>query len=432
MMTEPIEDRLKDALESHAETFTASPDAWQRMAARAARSAGARTGWLARHSAFVIPAAAAAVVLAVTLGAVTLARGITSTARPAVRTSTAKPAPGPSAPNPLLPEYPPISPFVTFGDAPRVTTTLWVADVSPLYWQSRPAAGPQLCHLTSTQDYGGGGGCWPLPATSAATPAVVLSYDDHLPGIRSGNRKVASVRPVLSGVAEPAAASVTAQLPDGQRIRGKITAIGGFPVKVWAVDGSLPKGTTLVFAGASGQLLTQIAATAPQGPAVLDLPQPAHGGVTLFHYPANGTLRPGVLLGYLIDGHVVFFTSGTTEAIPFAGAVSPHAAIAAPAAGGLAMYFKLVCGPVCRDTDVKAFGYAHANVAKVVVRLPGGGQVAADTFRAGWPGSDLRLWQVSLPDSVWPQNGAEPTLIATAYDAAGHAIGQAQLGQPDT
>jgi hypothetical protein len=35
----------------------------------------------------------------------------------------------------------------------------------------------------------------------------------------------------------------------------------------------------------------------------------------------------------------------------------------------------------CRETSIKAFGYAHGDVAKVVVRLPGGGQVASNTFR---------------------------------------------------
>lgn len=431
MNTQPIEARVRDALDAHAESFSASPDAWQRVLQKndvpSTSRRGMRTGWPARHSAFVIPAAAAAVVLAVALGAVALTHGLTSATPPAVTPSAATPTPELPIPSWLLTEYAPASPLRTLGDAPQVTTTFWIGAVNPLYWLTRLVTGPQACHVTSDPD-GLAGTCWTLPATSAATPAVVLGADRPLTQQNKQTRRSTTEGPVLVGVAEPAAASVMAMLPDGQRVHGKVAAIGGVPVKVWTVTGSLPKGTKLVFAASSGQVLARIDATTPQGPAVIHLARPAHGGVPLFHYPASGPFRPGIISGYLVDGHVAFFGSGKQEAIPYGGAVSPQAAAAAPAIGGIVLPFRLVCSQVCHEMSIKAFGYAHGDVAKVVIRLPGGSQVAADTFRAGWPGSDLRLWQVTVPDSEWPADGTLAGLPVTAYDATGHVIGHAQLG----
>jgi hypothetical protein len=87
MNNDPIEDRLRDALAAHAQTFSASPDAWQQVQAKDAslsrhrrgRSGPPGAGWLARHTAFVIPAAAAATVAAVALGAAALAHGFSGT-----------------------------------------------------------------------------------------------------------------------------------------------------------------------------------------------------------------------------------------------------------------------------------------------------------------------------------------------------------------
>jgi hypothetical protein len=75
----------------------------------------------------------------------------------------------------------------------------------------------------------------------------------------------------------------------------------------------------------------------------------------------------------------------------------------------------------------KAFGYA--NVAKVVLLLPDGVRVTTPTVAAGWPGSDVRLWQVSLPASAW--KGGLPKITAVAYDTAGQVIGKEQLARPE-
>jgi hypothetical protein len=88
-----------------------------------------------------------------------------------------------------------------------------------------------------------------------------------------------------------------------------------------------------------------------------------------------------------------------------------------PAGGGLPVVAELTSND--QNKLVKAFGYAHGNVATVVITLPGGGQVTATTFPAGWPGSDVRLWQVSIPASAWPTGAAEPRFPVTADNAAG-------------
>lgn len=418
MKSEPIEDRLKDALESHAETFTASPDAWQRMAARAPRPAGGQTGWLARHTAFVIPAAAAATVVAVALSAMALAHGLSGTGRAGGQTAPAGTASHPAGqdgpPNPdsrMLATDPPVSAIFTLKVAPGTTEWNWIGQPSSRYWFPYPATSPEFCHWVSYSG-GGSGSCWPLPAVNQDHPAMVISDGPT---------------PVITGLAEPAVRSVTAVLRDGQRFRAAIGTASGFAgLKAWSVH-SPAAGTKLVFTGANGQLITTLSTAAPAGPIVLDIPRPSHGGAPMFSYPASSQVTAGSVTAYLIDGHVAFFW----PPVNFGGKFSPYAASAAPAVDGMATPFGAACTPDCHGTDIKAFGYAHGDVARVVVRLPGGGQVATDAYPAGWAGSGLRLWQVTLPDSVWPQDGAQPKLIATAYDAAGHAIGQAQLGQPD-
>jgi hypothetical protein len=101
MNNHPMEGRLRDALAAHAQTFSGSPDAWQHIQAKAGLPGQRRgrpgphgTGWLARHSAFMLPAAAAGAVVAIALSATALAHGFSGTAgRGATANSaTGKPA----------------------------------------------------------------------------------------------------------------------------------------------------------------------------------------------------------------------------------------------------------------------------------------------------------------------------------------------------
>jgi hypothetical protein len=425
MKTHPIESRLREALNAHAKTFSASPDAWQHVQqkrdVRATSRRRARAGWLTRHSAFLIPATAAAAVAALVLGATAFAHGFSASRGAPAHASASRPAARhdtrPLPPNGLQDPYPAISPIVSDAVTRTITAWYWLARPSPNYWFSYPAAGAQFCYwLDDGRD--GSGDCWPMPVGNQGNPpALVISNNSYLSGSN----------PVITGLVGPPVTSVTAVLPDGRRFSGVIGTIPVFGVKAWSVNCPAARGTTLIFAGANGKVITTRSTKAPAGPIVLDVPRPSHGGVTMFSYPASFGAKAGSVTAYLVDGHVAFFQSG---AFAGSGAFSPSATAVAPAIGGMAQPYGRVCNPDCRSTDIKAFGYAHGDVAKVAVRLPGGGEVTADTFSAGWAGSDVRLWRVTLPESVWPPNGTQPKLIATAYDAAGQTIGQTQLGQP--
>jgi hypothetical protein len=434
-----LEDRLRAALDAHAETFSASPDAWQRIGARRNRRGRTRRRALliTRRAPFLLPVAAAAAVVAVILGATTVGHGLAGT-KPASTSRTPAPSATTRKPVPLLPGEtgpagqllatdPPVSAIIEMTVTRNVKTWAWIGEQSPLYWNPYITTGPQACHWTTSVTTGeGSGDCWPMPTIGPAHPAFVISGDT-----------VGIGHPVLSGVAEKDVTTVTAVFPDGQRFPGVIGTGRGFPVKAWSVTCPVVKGTKLIFGGAAGQTLGTLSTAAPAGPIVLDLPQPAHGGVTLFRYPASDGTPAGATTAYLVDGHVALFSPQY-----FGGAVSPAAVSNPPAVAGLADTFgvagqwttmKTANGKRIRVfkpdryTVVKAFGYAHPNVARIVITLPDGGQVATSTFAAGWPGSDVRLWQVSIPSSAWGINSAQPRLIATGYNSAGAEVGRVNL-----
>ncbi len=99
--------------------------------------------------------------------------------------------------------------------------------------------------------------------------------------------------------------------------------------------------------------------------------------------------------------------------------------MAGPAADGLILPFDFSrqARNVYPRLD-EGFGYTRADVTTVVLHLPGGELVGTPTFSA-WPGSGLRLWAVSLPTEI---QYAGQAIKVTAYDAAGHVIGQDTLG----
>ena len=75
-------------------------------------------------------------------------------------------------------------------------------------------------------------------------------------------------------------------------------------------------------------------------------------------------------------------------------------------------------------TNTKAFGYAPANVTRVVLSFRGG-EGSARTFAAGWAGSGIRLWSASLPGDL---GLPLPAITATGYDAAGQVVERVKLG----
>ncbi|HEX6523346.1 MAG TPA: hypothetical protein VF070_25600 [Streptosporangiaceae bacterium] len=414
MNTHPVEERLRDALAAHAESFSASPDAWTRIRDRSSRRSRPRQMW---HAPYLIPAAAAVTVVAVALGATVLAHGFSgqgSTAAPA-GSATATPGPSrvgrrlPTGPAPqLLVTDPPASPIISLDVAADAKDWFWIGTPSPQYWLRYIGTSHDFCQWAATA-YGGSGACWPMPALNPSHPAVVLHNDD-----RAG-------RLSLSGAVAPEITSVTSVLPDGRTFAGKVGTGRGFPLKAWAVGSPAVKGTRLVFGDAAGHVVANLSTAAPRGPGELAVSRPRGGGVTVFRYTGGKGNPDGSMMGYLVDGHAGFWS-------PMWGAeISPLPAAGPPVIAGLADLFDLSASGAWQASE--AFGYAHANVAKVVVHLPGGGTVTAATVAAGWPGSDLRLWAVALPAGSWnPVQDATPRLPATAYDTAGHAIGHVQLG----
>lgn len=144
---------------------------------------------------------------------------------------------------------------------------------------------------------------------------------------------------------------------------------------------------------------------------------------------ALGRALPGIpagtVTGYLVDGRVGFWSPLFED----------DAAICPVPAGGQPVLDGLVTTPITSGqtgatTGVVALGYAHAGVARVVVRVPDGKLLSVSTFAAGWRGSDLRLWAVKLPkDSFNVAKGSSMAVTATAYDAAGRVMGTVQLGE---
>lgn len=422
-----VEDRVRAALTAHATDFTASPDAWQRVQAKGSRRSRSRAQvtWLARHTQLVIPAAAAATVIAVALGATMLAHGFSGRGSVHGGATSSTPRPSPSGQPLLLPTMErtdrPVSAVISLPASSTTRTWFWIGTQSAQYWYpTTTAARLQLCHIVHGET-GGSGFCWPEPLLTPAHPAFLVSNDMFL-----GDRY-----PVITGAVEPGVTSVTAVLPDGQRCAGTVGGGRGFPEQAWTVTCPAPRspttawkwatGTQLEFADASGHVVARLAATASLRPASAYVPRPANGGVTMFRFSGDHGGPGGSLTAYLVDGHVGFYAPTLYPD----GAFSPATVSGPPAGGGL----PVVAGLTSNDQNklVKAFGYAHGNVATVVITLPGGGHVTATTF-AAWPGSDVRLWQVSIPASAWPAGAAEPRFPATADNTAGQVVGRFQLG----
>jgi hypothetical protein len=388
-----LEDRLREALRERAGQSPVSPDAWSRTLARTRRR-----GWSPVWTRFVIPVAAAAAMVAIIAGAGLLAghraprgTGVTGPVTPpATATPPAPPGPG----DYLMRATPPVTAVVPvrLTLAGKTTWTfVWFG-----YMKSARSQGIALCAETYGAGYGGTGGCEaaPVPAGKAASSAG-----------GAGSIKL--------GAAVRQAASVTAQLPGGRRVRGVLASGRGFPYQVWAVAYPQPNNARIVFADSGGRSLGQLSFKA-------DYPvphQPRAGGIRVFRYPA-GTLEPfaGTMTAYLLDGrlvgvsgHVVgFWDSNSSSAISSIPADGPPAV---QIVGG---------GDVVNRAQVAYFyGYAHENVRRVVLRL-GAKQYGAQTI-AAWPGSGLRLWSFPVPSGVLMSSSSR---VMVGYDAAGRVVWQ--------
>jgi hypothetical protein len=410
-----LEDRLRAALQAHAETFAAHPDAWRRLQAR--RRAGAGRRLFRRWPTWLGPAAAAAAVFGVVAVAAAVTGGFG--AHPAGSPGT--PAPRATArPNPwahLPPEFsrdafglvqqvpltsPPLK--LSVPSAGSVTTYFWLGHAGTAVWSDQIIPGLALCHDATYPTQGASGDCIALPRLGAGQFAVTIS-NDGLPGTGK----------VLSGVAAARVTSVTAVLPDGRAFAGAVGTLPGVGEKAWIVDYPHASGVRLVFRDAAGREAGRLGTAAPLGPP--QVPRPKHGGVRVYSYPAGGGEPAGEVDAYLVDGHVGFWS------LLWGGMISGVPAAGPPALGGLTAPFGLTEG--ASWTRLQAFGYAHANVARVVLRLPDGRQVSASTT-TGWPG--LRLWTANVPLRGQAISDPRQVITATGYDASGHVVGRVQLG----
>jgi hypothetical protein len=214
---------------------------------------------------------------------------------------------------------------------------------------------------------------------------------------------------------------MAAVLPDGRSFPGVVKTGRGFGDKAWTVGYPPATGVRLVFRDASGAEVTSLDTAAPQGPP--QTAQPGSGGIVAFRYPAGLYTQAGAVTAYLVQGRVGFWSS------LWGGHISPVPAAGRPAADGLIMSFGLSNSrqhPNAPPKLSEGFGYAHAEVARIVLHLPGGRQTAGPTV-AAWPDSGLRLWAISLPTDI---DYVGRTVTVTAYDATGHVIETGTLGWP--
>jgi hypothetical protein len=286
----------------------------------------------------------------------------------------------------------------------------WLAHNSPAYWLDQIVPQLQLCHMTLNLPNGGGEGfCWPLPHLAPGQLALVTGNEGSFVG---------NGQEIVVGAAAGQVRSVAAVLPDGRVYSGTSGTGRGFSYQAWAVGYPPGKDVRVVFRNAAGREIASLSTAAPAGPS--QVPQPRQGGVTVFRYTGGKGEDSGTMLGYLIDGRVGFWS------LMWGGHIAQVPASGLPVVNGLMIPFDLVQGG--GYGTVEAFGYAHANVARVILHLADGAEAGTSTFPAGWPGSDLRLWAVPLPPGTWLAGQQLPSVTAVAYDAAGHVLGQARLG----
>jgi hypothetical protein len=305
----------------------------------------------------------------------------------------ATPPPPPGRNDYLMRQAPPVSAVVPVKltiDGKITWTFVWFG-----YMKNARNEGIALCSVTDGGNYYGSGGC------EAATvgEGKVAKSDGGAGSIRLGT--------VVSR-----ATSVTAVLGDGRRVPGVLAFGRGFPYKVWAVAYPQENNARVVFADAGGHELGQVSF----GAEYPTPSQPRSGGIVVFHYPAH-VLEPtaGTMKAYLLDGRLVGVTG---KVVGFWDSSSSSAIASRPASGSPAVVN--MGGDIVNHAKLSEYyGYAHENVARVVLRLPGGAEYGAQTF-AAWPGSGLRLWAFAVPSSALPVKPRQDVLLG--YDAAGHVI----------
>ena len=393
-----VEDRLREALRERASHSPIDPDAWERTVARSRRRrwtrAGARSG-AGAWSRLLIPATAAAAVIAVIAGATVLTGRVGQHAGPGrspAASASPTPPPPPGRGNYLIQQVPPISaivPVKTGSGGQVLWTFVWFG--YDIHYRSE---GIQLCSDTYSGGADDGGGC----DTGQVPARQVAASSGGLGDIRLG-------------VSVATVASVAARLPGGRSVPGVLVSGRGFPYRVWAVRYPTADNATVAFRDRAGRPVGHLFIQGnPPWPH-----RPSSGGIVVFRYPA-GTDGPtaGVMTAYLIGGKVAFYNTGNSDM-----SMSGGPAAGPPAVGLFQSEW------TSKAPEVVFYGYAHENVARVVLRLGDGSQYGAQTF-AAWPRSGLRLWAFAVPTRLLD---AQLRLdVFTGYDASGRVVWQQRFG----
>jgi hypothetical protein len=210
--------------------------------------------------------------------------------------------------------------------------------------------------------------------------------------------------------------SVSAVLPDGRSYPGTISGGRGFAERAWAVLSPDVKGIRLVFKDAAGREIFGQTAPGPlYYPAVA---QPRSGGDMIYHCASCQI----TVNAYLLDGHVGFWVTGQGG-----GVISPVTPSDNARSALAGTWLDLGIG----QGKVVMVGYAPMDATRVKVRLQDGHQYSVPTLAAPWPGSDVRLWVLVVPESAIAKHmdGPGPSpVIARAYGASGQIGAEAELG----
>jgi hypothetical protein len=407
-----VEDRLRDALRERAARAPIDPDAWPRTVARSRRRRPGRR-WLRAGA----PVAAAASIVAIVIAVASIVGtapggGTRGTPSSASASSSASSSASASARPCTVDRVRLICASavvqVKQGSGAQATVTSFYFGyvISPRTGLASRSldfcamvSGPRRPSGTS-----GGGNC-----TESSLDAGELASS------------AGQALDVQYGLAARQVTSVTAVLTNGRRVPGVVVSGRGFPDQAWQVRYPPQDAATLLFFDSAGHQVSKL--LMPAIDVTYVLPQASYervpsGGIRMFSTAAV------TMTTFLVKGSITFVDSVTSR-----GVISNSWLGGFPAAGWPAVTALLGSGTYFGGNE--CFGYVHAGVARVVIRLSNGFQTTVPAFRPGWPGSGLRLFAAVLPGSLFPEHpadsGDELQGVITAYDAAGHVMAQEPL-----
>jgi hypothetical protein len=380
-----LEERVREALRAQAETLTASPDAWHRVAARA----GGRPSWLSgsparqRLADRLLPLAAAAAVLAVGIGmaVVTEVGGWGAILR----------GPGPAT------ARTPQETMSTGQTGPRWSVSACATFPGTV---GAPAGGPVEINGLTLGYF----------RVTNAKPAT------HLDGLwfcALGPGGVATRLPALDGKTLAAeagsgsthfgavvrsATSVEAELANGRQVRGTVQAGRGAPYAVWLVKYPVLDTATLVFRNAAGHVLTRLPLDIPPPVSPLNSPQllpPAADQCQSASSQTAAVRVPQVMDGIRVWTYVRFGLQHGSEQLMLCEMTG-----VADSQDGFSFFAALPPGQVVRyvgtlDLTGTLSGTAAPSVTSVTAVLPDGREYGGTLVKG--PGFAYQVWLVSYP-----------------------------------